>query len=85
MIKRPVVGNLATSNGDIVIVQHGSMVNDHEESTNKAKPRDPKYTQPKWCPPGLTKIMKMRLQRMRNQEPRESRAQRGEAKGRIVK
>ena len=34
------------------------MVDDHEVSTSKAKPRDPKYTQPKWCPPGLTKTMK---------------------------
>ena len=46
-IKKAVVGNLATSNGDIVIVQQGSMVDDHEASTSKAKPRDPKYTQPK--------------------------------------
>ena len=60
-IKKPVVGNLATSNGDIVIVQQGSMVDDHEASTSKAKPRDPKYTQPKWCLPGLTKTMKRRL------------------------
>ena len=28
--------------------------NDHEVSTNQIKMRDPKYTQPKWCPPGLT-------------------------------
>ena len=60
-IKEPIVGNLANSNGDIVIVQQGSMVNDHEASTSKAKPRDPKYTQSKWCPPGLTKTMKRRL------------------------
>ena len=44
------------------------MVDDHEASTSKAKPRDPKYTQPKWCPPGLTKTMKRILQCMRNHE-----------------
>jgi hypothetical protein len=32
------------------------------------KPRDPKYTQPRWCPLGLTKTKKRKLQRLRNQE-----------------
>ena len=59
---------MADSNGDSVTDQQGSMVNDHEASTSKAKPRDPKYTQRKWCPLGLTKTMKRRLQRMRNHE-----------------
>ena len=67
-IKKTIVGNLANSNGDIVIVQQDSMANDHEASTSKAKHRDPKYTQPRWCPPGLTKTMKTRLQHMRNHE-----------------
>ena len=52
------------------------MVDDHEASTSKAKPRDPKYTQPKWCPPGLTKTMKRRLQRMRNHEKVEHKEER---------
>ena len=50
--------NVGIYDGDIVIVQQGSMVDDHEASTSKAKPRDSKHIQPKWCPPGLTKIMK---------------------------
>ncbi|KAM3299914.1 hypothetical protein ACQJBY_041083 [Aegilops geniculata] len=54
----------------------GSMVSDHEASTSKAKPRDPKYTQPKWCPPGLTKTMKRRLERMRNHEKVEHKEER---------
>src|SRR4051812_15460888 len=44
------------------------MANDHEASTSTVKYRDPKCDQPKWCPPGLTKTMKRRLQRMRNHE-----------------
>lgn len=44
------------------------MANDHEASTSKDKHRDAKYTQPKWCPPGLSKNKKRRLQHMRNQQ-----------------
>ena len=70
-----VVGNLANFNDDIVAVPQGPMANDHEASTSKAKPRDPKYTQPKWCPPGLSKAQKRRLQRMRNHEKAEQEAE----------
>src|SRR3954462_5094090 len=44
------------------------MANDHEANASEVKPRDPRYTQPKWCPPGLSKSQKRRLQRMRNHE-----------------
>src|SRR6266566_2134723 len=74
-VKEPnVVDNSANSNDDIVVVPQEPMANDHEASTNKAKPRDPKYTQPKWCPPGLSKAQKRRLQRMRNREKAEQEA-----------
>ena len=51
------------------------MANDHEASIIKAKSRDPKYTQPKWCPSGLTKAQKRRLQRMRSQQTAEQKAE----------
>ena len=66
-LKEPVIGDKpAASNESILVIQPRSSANDHEASTSKAKPRDPKYTRPKWCPPGLTKTKKRRLQRMRN-------------------
>src|SRR5664279_5550452 len=40
--------------------------NDHEASSSQAKPRDPKYTQPRWCPTGLNKTHKRKLQWLRN-------------------
>ena len=52
------------------------MVSDPEASTSKDKPKDPKYTQPKWCPPGLTKTMNRRLQRMRNHKKVEHKEER---------
>ena len=61
-------GIVAIPSSDVLAVPQGPMANDHEASTSKAKPRDPKYTQPKWCPPGLSKTQKRRLQRMRNHE-----------------
>ena len=68
-LKEPVVDDKqANSGGPVLIIQPKSSANDHEASTSRAKPRDPKYTQPKWCPLGLTKTKKRRLQRMRNQE-----------------
>ena len=75
-IKEPtIVENPANSNKDVAAVQQGSMANDHEASTSKAKSRDPKYTQPRWCPFGLTKAQKRRLQRMRSHEKEEQEAE----------
>ena len=51
-IKEPIIGdNPADSNKDVAVVQQGPMANDQEASISKAKSRDPKYTQPKWCLP----------------------------------
>ena len=68
-LKEPVVDDTpASSSGPLLVIQPKPSANNHEASTSQAKPRDPKYTQPKWCPLGLTKTKKRRLQRMRNQE-----------------
>ena len=50
----------------VIALPQGPMANDHEASTSKNKPRGSKYTQPPWCPHGLTKTQKRRLQRLRN-------------------
>ena len=53
--------------------------NDHEASSSQAvaaQSRDPKYTQPKWCPPGITKTQKRKLQRARNRKKAEKGAER---------
>jgi hypothetical protein len=45
--------------------------NIHEASSNQTievKPKDPGYTMPRWCPLGLTKTQKRKLQRPMNQE-----------------
>ena len=42
-------------------MQYRTSTNDHEASSSKIKPRDPKYTQPKWCPRGITKTQKRKL------------------------
>jgi hypothetical protein len=68
-LKEPVVVDEPANSKKVILnIPPRSSANDHEASTSKAKPRDPKYTQPKWCPLGLTKTQKRRLQRMRNQE-----------------
>ena len=41
------------------------MTNDHEASKEKKRPIDPKYLQPRWCLPDLSKTAKRRLQRIR--------------------
>ena len=47
-----------------------------ESSRNEvAKPRDPKYTKLKWCPSGITKTQKRKLQRARNREKVEKEAE----------
>jgi hypothetical protein len=68
-LKEPVVVDVPANSKKIILtIPPRSSTNDHEASPSKAKPRDPKYTQPKFCPPGLTRTKKRRLQRMRNQE-----------------
>jgi len=75
-MKEPIISdNPADSNKDVAVVQKGPMANDNEASTSKAKSRDPKYTQPKWCPSGLTKVQKRRLQCLRSHEKVEQEAE----------
>src|ERR1041385_1542301 len=75
-LKEPIViDDPAISSGGVVAVPQGPMTNDHEASTSEVEPRDPKYTQPKWCPPGISKSQKRRLQRMRSHEKVEQEAE----------
>jgi hypothetical protein len=69
------VTNNPASKGSILMIAPKPIANDHEASSSKGptppkenKPIDPKYTQPMWCPPGLTKTQKRKLQRLRNQD-----------------
>ena len=39
----------------ILVIGPDGAANDHEASSSQVKLRDPKYTQPRWCPAGLTK------------------------------
>jgi hypothetical protein len=57
-LKGPVVDEPVNSNKAILTIPAKPLANDHEASTSKAKPRDSKYTQTKWCPPRLTKTKK---------------------------
>ena len=75
-LKEPIViDDPAVSTNDVVAVSQGPMANDHEASASEVKLRDPKYTQPKWCPPGLSKSQKRRLQCTRNHEKVEQEAE----------
>jgi hypothetical protein len=54
--------NIPDNQGPILTIAPRPTANDHEASSSQGasvpkekKPRDPKYTQPVWCPPGLTK------------------------------
>ena len=49
-------------------VQRPIMDNDHEASSNTTTSR---YFQPRWCPPGLTRTQRMKLQCLRAQEKKE--------------
>ena len=53
----------------------GAAANDNEASSSKMVP-DPKYFQPRWCPPGLTHSQYRKLQRLRAKEKREREAER---------
>ena len=65
-IQRPIVHSKPAEPILSISPKHSS--NDHEASASRVKTRDPKYTQPKWCPPGPTKTQKRKLQRLRSQE-----------------
>ena len=44
------------------------LANDHEASSSSSKS---KYFQPRWCPPGLTRTQRRKLQCLRAQEKKE--------------
>jgi hypothetical protein len=70
-----IVDNPAKSGGVVAAVQPISAANNHEASTSSTKKIDPKYTQPRWCPLGLSKTKKRRLQRMRTQQKEEEKSE----------
>jgi hypothetical protein len=62
--KRPIVpkNKVVTSTPEVVAA------NDHEASGSSS---NSKYFLPRWCPPGLTRTQRRKLQRLRFQEKRE--------------
>jgi hypothetical protein len=46
-----------------------------EEDTTVNKIVDPKYSMPRWCPSGLTRSQKRKLQRLRAKENQEKEAE----------
>jgi len=46
-------------------IQRPIMANDHKASSSSSTSR---YFQPRWCPPGLTRTQRRKLQRLRAQE-----------------
>ena len=54
-------------------VQRSIMANDHKASSGKASSSSSasKYFQPRWCPSGLTRTQKRKLQHLRFQEKKE--------------
>ena len=57
-----------------VPVQKPAMANDHEAGSSKSAAD--KYSQPRWCPSGLTHTQKRKLQHLRNKKKRRSRRKR---------
>ena len=49
-------------------IQRLIMDNDHEDSSSNSIS---KYFQPRWCPPGLTRTQRRKLQRLRAQEKKD--------------
>ena len=49
-------------------IQRPIMDNDHEDSSSNSIS---KYFQPRWCPPGLTRTQRRKLQRLRAQEKKD--------------
>jgi hypothetical protein len=45
------------------------------EDTTAFKIADPKYSMPRWCPAGLTRSQKRKLQRLRAKESQEKEAE----------
>jgi hypothetical protein len=68
---------------DVVIQKEseGSMIFGESANTNKTedttvfKIADPKYSLPRWCPAGLTRSQKQKLQRLRAKENQEKEAE----------
>jgi len=84
-MSQPIAINSPAGKWPILTIAPKPAANDHEASSGKGpapappkekKPVDPKYTQPVWCPPGLTKTQKRKLQRLRNQDKAEKEAER---------
>jgi hypothetical protein len=68
---------------DVVVQQNneGPMIFGESANTNKKegttvdKTADPKYSMPRWCPSGLTRSQKRKLQRLRAKENQEKEAE----------
>jgi hypothetical protein len=68
---------------DVIIQENneGSMIFGESANTNKkedmsaVKIADPKYSMPRWCPSGLTRSQKGKLQRLRAKENQEKEAE----------
>jgi hypothetical protein len=54
----------------------GESANTTEKDTSSIKTADPKYSMPRWCPAGLTRSQKRKLQRLRVKESRRRRRKR---------
>jgi hypothetical protein len=67
---------------DVIIQKEGegTMIFGESTNTNKTedmatiKTADPKYSMPRWCPAGLTRSQKQKLQRLRAKENQEKEA-----------
>ena len=53
----------------------GESTNTTEKDTATIKTADPKYSMPRWCPAGLTRSQKRKLQRLRAKESQEKEAE----------
>jgi hypothetical protein len=53
----------------------GESANTTEKNTATIKTVDPKYSMPQWCPAGLTRSQKRKLQRLRVKESQEKEAE----------
>ena len=53
----------------------GESANTTEKDTATIKTTDPKYSMPRWCPAGLTRSQKRKLQRLRAKESQEKEAE----------
>lgn len=71
-----VINNLVNPKGPILTIAPRPAAKYHEASMSNVKPSDLKYTQPVWCPPGLTKTRKRKLQWLTNHEKVEREAHR---------